>query len=95
MTSAKSSLSFFVMPITNPDQLAEIKQLLDRGHSPLSAARCLTGVDYRDIEAQFGSIPHPPDRLSPALRGWWNQQSWVWRPDNRNPTTAPWERIVK
>ena len=22
------------------------------------------------------------------------QQPWVWRPDNLNPTTAPWERVT-
>jgi hypothetical protein len=77
------------------DQKVEIKELLDRGHSPLSAARCIDGVDYREIEEYFGAVPRPADWMSPALRAWWTQQPWVWRPDNRNPTTAPWERLVR
>ena len=94
MTSATPYLNFFVMPTINPEQLIEIKQLLDNGHSPMSAARCMTNISYRDIEEKFGSIPCPPDRFSPALRNWWLQQPWVWRPDNQKPITAPWERIT-
>jgi hypothetical protein len=78
-----------------PDQSAKVKELLDKGHTPMSAARCLDGISYREIADEFGEVPHPADRLSPALRRWWMQQSWVWRPDNREPIEAPWERIKK
>lgn len=83
------------MHIMTPDQLTEAKELLDRGHSPMSAARCMSGVTYRQIADAFGEVSHPTDRMSPALRKWWWQQPWVWRPDNREPVEAPWERVKK
>lgn len=63
------------------------------GYSNLSIARCLSGVSYLEIEAQFGPMPHAGDRMSPAVRDWWHQQPWVWRPDNKQPMEASWERI--
>lgn len=74
-------------------QRAEVEQLMVQGHSPLSAARCMANIPYREIEEEFGTVPHPADIFSPALRHWWNQQPWIWRPDNKNPIEASWERI--
>lgn len=60
----------------------------------LGIARCLDNVDYREIEQLLGERKPAPDPFSPALRSWWMQQPWTWRPDNLNPTTAPWERLT-
>jgi hypothetical protein len=73
----------------------EVAALLERGHSPLSAARCMTSVSYSEIESTFGSVPYPEDRVSPAFKDWLMQQPWIWRPDNQNPIAAPWERLVE
>jgi len=76
-------------------QVAEARQLRAAGHSNLSVARCISGVGLRAVEDLLGPMPHPPDRLSPALRAWWMQQPWVWRPDNQTPIEAPWERVSR
>ena len=78
-----------------PDQKAEVEGLLGRGHTPMSASRCMSGVTYKDIVDEFGDVPHPKDPFSPAFRKWYWQQPWVWRPDNKQPIEAPWERIAK
>ena len=71
---------------------------LQAAHGPqwsaLGITRCLDNVDYREIEQLLGERKPTPDVFSPALRAWWMQQPWVWRPDNPNPITAPWERIT-
>jgi hypothetical protein len=78
-----------------PDQIAEIRRLHDLDRSTYYISACVDGVSWREIEELVGSAPHPADRMSPALRKWWMQQSWVWRPDNQTPIEAPWERLVK
>lgn len=75
-------------------QKAEVSRLKEKGYSNLYISACIDGVSYREIEADFPT-PTVPDRFSPALRAWWNQQSWVWRPDNTVPTEAPWERVSR
>jgi hypothetical protein len=52
-------------------------------------------VSYREIENMLGPMPHPEDRMPPKLREWWMQQPWVWRPDNKEPIEAPWERVSR
>ena len=78
-----------------PAQETEIRRLRENGASLLYIARCVDGVSYREIEDLFGPEPHPQDHMSPKLRQWWMQQSWVWRPDNQQPTEAPWERVSR
>jgi len=78
-----------------PDQEATVRELRGRGRSLPYIAACVDGVSFREIEALLGPEPHPEDRFSPALRAWWMQQPWVWRPDNKTPIEAPWERLVK
>lgn len=75
-------------------QETEIRRLRTAGRSLLYISACVDGVTYRQIEALLGSEPVKSDWMSPALRAWWMQQSWVWRPDNKNPTEAPWERLT-
>lgn len=78
-----------------PDQATEARALRAAGHSNLSITRCLSGVTHHEVEDLLGAMPHPPDHMSPALRAWWMQQPWVWRPDNQNPIEAPWERVSR
>lgn len=78
----------------SPQQEAEIRRLRDAGRSLLYISACVDGVSYREIEDLLGPEPQKPDHLSPALRRWWMQQPWVWRPDNKDPIEAPWERLV-
>lgn len=77
-----------------PDQESEIRRLRGCGMSLFYISTCIDGVTYREIEDLLGPEPHAPDRMPPALREWWMRQPWVWRPDNTNPTEAPWERLV-
>jgi hypothetical protein len=77
----------------NATQEQAIRDLRALGHSLFYISACVDGVTYREIADFLGPEPHSPDKFSPALRNWWNQQPWVWRPDNRNPIEAPWERI--
>jgi hypothetical protein len=79
-----------------PEQYEEAKALYESGrHSPLSIARCLTGVSYREIEAAFDWPAAPVDNRPEAYKKWLTSQPWVWRPDNQNPTEAPWERTTR
>ncbi len=78
-----------------PTQEAEIRRLRENGASLLYISRCVDGVSYREIEDLLGPEPHPQDRMPPKLRQWWMQQPWVWRPDNLQPTEAPWERVSR
>ena len=73
--------------------MTEVRRLHEAGYSHLEITRCLTGVKHREIEAMLGLFEGKPDHMSPKLRAWWMQQPWVWRPDNMNPTEAPWERV--
>lgn len=77
-----------------PDLLTKAQRLIDAGHSPMSAARCLDGVSYRDIELHIWKPEHKPTR-TPKLEAWWMQQPWCWRPDNTEPIEAPWERVTR
>ena len=76
-------------------QIDEIRRLRENGASLLHISRCVDGVSHREIEDLLGPEPHPQDHMSPKLRQWWMQQSWVWRPDNQQPTEAPWERVSR
>lgn len=76
-------------------QEAEICALHAKGCSLYYIATCVDGVTYQEVENLLGMPTPNPDKFSPALRAWWNQQPWVWRPDNRNPIEAPWERVVE
>lgn len=78
-----------------PEQESEIRDLHAKGRSNCYISACVDGVSIYEIEELVGSPKPNPDRLSPALRAWWMQQPWVWRPDNREPIEAPWERLVK
>lgn len=79
-----------------PEQKADVASLLIEGHTPMSAARCFSGISYLEILEEFpdAAPKHKPSK-PPALWDWWIKQPWVWRPDNQNPIEAPWERIVK
>jgi hypothetical protein len=76
-------------------QQSEIRELQARGYSNLFISACVDGVSYREIEDLLGPMPHTEDRFPPKLREWWNQQPWVWRLDNTQPTEAPWERVSR
>lgn len=76
-------------------QQTEIRELQAKGYSNLYISACIDGVSYREIEDLLGPIPHPEDRMPPKLRDWWMQQPWVWRPDNKEPIEAPWERVSR
>lgn len=77
-----------------PELELNVRELRGKGYSLCYISACVDGVSYREIEDLLGPEPHAPDRFSPALRQWWMQQPWVWRPDNQNPIEAPWERIT-
>lgn len=76
------------------EQKLEILRLRDAGRSLLYISACVDGVSYSEIADLCGPEPHPPERLSAAVRAWWMQQPWVWRPDNLRPIEAPWERLA-
>lgn len=76
-------------------QITEARQLRAAGHSNLSVTRCLSDVRLQEVEDLLGPMPAHADQFSPALRVWWNQQPWVWRPDNQAPAEAPWERVSR
>jgi hypothetical protein len=79
-----------------PTWYARAKELFEAGtHSALSIARCLDGVHYREVEEAFDWPPAKPKRFSDAYWEWHKQQPWVWRPDNREPIEAPWERLSR
>lgn len=76
-----------------PEHQLEIERLRAKGYSLCYISACVDGVSYREIEDHLGPEPHSKDWMTPALREWWMQQPWVWRPDSTNPIEAPWERI--
>jgi hypothetical protein len=79
-----------------PENYEAAKRLYETGrHSALSIARCLTGVSFREIEAAFEFPAHPVDNRPESFKEFLRSQPWVWRPDNQNPTEAPWERIAR
>lgn len=79
-----------------PEWHDEAKALYETGrHSALSISRCLDGVSHREIEALFDFPAHPQDDRPAAYKAWLLNQPWVWRPDNQNPTEAPWERTTR
>jgi hypothetical protein len=79
-----------------PEQHAEAKALYETGrHSAMSIARCIDGVSRREIEAAFDFPGHPTDNRPEGYKKWLQSQPWVWRPDNQNPTEAPWERTSR
>ena len=75
-------------------QETEIQRLRAKGYSNLYISACVDGVSYRELEDKYPTPPHV-DRMAPKLREWWMQQDWVWRPDNKNPIEAPWERVSR
>ncbi len=78
-----------------PTQESEIRELAGKGYSHLYISACVDGVSYREIEGLLGPLPHKADPFSVKLREWWMQQPWVWRPDNKEPIEAPWERVSR
>lgn len=78
-----------------PEQRTTILELEARNLSHYYISACVDGVSFGEIEDFLGPKAHPKDPMSPALRSWWMQQPWVWRPDNQIPSEAPWERLVK
>lgn len=70
----------------------------ERGHSPMSIARCLTGVSYKEIEAEFdfGHQTHPSHcGFSEGFYRWlMDDCPYTWRPDNTNAPDAPWSRAA-
>jgi len=78
------------------NQKLRIQELIDGGHTLLSASRCIGGGSYSAIQKVFSDpYAHTPTRAELDPSGAWAQHSWIWRQDNQNPTEAPWERIVK
>lgn len=79
----------------SPERMAAAADLLASGHSPMSAARCLNDVNYRQIEEAFGPVPHPPFcGHSPGFYKWlMDDCPYTWRPNNPNPEAAPWSRL--
>lgn len=77
-----------------PEHESTVRELRGKGYSLCYISACVDGANYREIEDLLGPEPHTSDRFSSALRQWWVQQPWVWRPDNQNPIEAPWERIT-
>lgn len=75
-------------------QHAEVSKLKAKGYSNLYISACVDNVSYQQIEAAFPT-QYPGERFSPAYQAWRMQQPWVWRPDNKQPTEAPWERISR
>jgi hypothetical protein len=73
----------------------EILALHAKGYSNGYISNCVDGATWREIEDLLGSPQTHPDLMSPALRAWWMQQPWVWRPDNQEPIEAPWERVSR
>lgn len=67
-----------------------------QGYTPLSIARCLTGVSYKEIEAKFDfdNQKHPPYcGHSPGFFKWLMEDCpYTWRPSNPAPKDAPWSR---
>jgi hypothetical protein len=61
----------------------------------MAIARCLTGVNFREIEAAFDFPKHPEDNRPESFKKFLLSQPWVWRPDNQQPTEAPWERTTR
>lgn len=81
-----------------PDQRERAELLWRRGNSALTIARCLTGVDYREIEAEFDMtkyIPPSKPRFTDGFMDWlWNECPYTWRKGtNENPPDAPWSRV--
>jgi hypothetical protein len=77
------------------DAKADVLALHAKGRSNCYISACVDGASYREIEDLLGAPVATPDIFSPALRAWWNQQPWVWRPDNTEPIEAPWERVSR
>ena len=78
------------------EQKIAIQGLLDRGHTLMSASRCIGSNSYGAIRQAFPEpYPHTPTRAELDPSGAWMQHPWIWRQDNQNPTEAPWERTVK
>ena len=78
------------------EQFEEAKRLHATGrYSAMAISRCLTGVSYREIEAAFEFPEHPADNRPESYKEFLRSQPWVWRPDNQDPTEAPWERTTR
>jgi hypothetical protein len=73
----------------------EILKLHAKGYSNCFISACVDNATYYEIEDLLGAPKPGPDQMSPALRAWWLQQPWVWRPDNTEPIEAPWERVSR
>lgn len=77
-----------------PDQKNEAELLWRRGYTPLSIARCLTGVSYREIEAafDFSHQKHPENfGFTAGFAKWLMEECpYTWRANNPNPADAPW-----
>ena len=78
-----------------PEQRQEAAELYAIGYSDLSIARCLTGVNYKDIEALFDFPAHPENfGFTKGFARWLMEECpYTWRPDNQNAPNAPWSRV--
>ncbi len=92
--SKPPSETFSIQRSSKPDWYDEALDLYKRGHSALSIARCLTGVNHREIEAQFDFPAHPEYcGHSPGFYKWLMEEcEYTWRPSNPDAPDAPWSK---
>jgi len=78
-----------------PEQLQEAKELHAIGYSALSIARCLTGVNYKEIEEHFDFPEHPEHfGFTKGFAKWLMEDCpYTWRPNNPDAPNAPWSRV--
>jgi hypothetical protein len=69
-------------------------ELLAAGRAPWYIAAC-TGDDYGELAA-IVSEQHPPEDTPERIAFWKEAMAapHTWRPDNPNPTEAPWARVT-
>jgi len=78
-----------------PEQLQEAKELHALGYSALSIARCLTGVNYKEIEELF-DFPEFPKHFgfTEGFAKWLMEECpYTWRLNNPEAPEAPWSRV--
>ena len=78
-----------------PEQLQRATELHAEGHSALAIARCLTGVNHREIEQHFEFPEHVKHfGFTAGFAKWLMEEcEYTWRPDNQNAPDAPWARV--
>jgi len=68
--------------------------MLATGKAPYYIAAC-TGDDYGELAA-IVSEKHPPENTPERIMFWEARKTCphTWRPDNPNPTEAPYSRVI-